>query len=142
MIYQFISFSFEITNSRMKSSKISSAPYRARVRRLSKSQLLSIHRANNIRFLRVKIEKVRPTSSTSQQLNKSDFQSASDTNLYGISSIPSRSCIKRIDLSDIQSIHTKKSWKPHTALLKEIPLIQLTNPGSIEVNLFISIKSA
>jgi len=126
----------------MKSSKISSAPYRARVRRLSKSQDLSIHRANNIRFLRVKIGKVPQTASTSQQLNKNDFQSASDMKLLRISSTPSRSCIKRIDLSDIQSIHTKKSWKPHTALLKEILPIQLTNPGSIEVSLFISIKSA
>jgi hypothetical protein len=132
----------------MKSSQISSASYRARVRWISKSQLLSVHRDNNIRFRRVKIENVRRTSSKSQQLNKSDSQSVHHATTFDFQSksdikfnrISSRPCIKRIDLSDIQSIYDKKSWKPHIALLKEISPIQLTNPGSTQVSLFINIR--
>jgi hypothetical protein len=143
---------FQTTDSRMKLSQISLSPYRARVRRLSKSQLPSVHHANNIRLLRIQTVKVSHISSAPQQLNKSDtqsahhattidFQSASDTKLSRISSTHSRSRIKRIDLGDIQSIHAKKSWKSHIKLSKKISFIQLTNSGSTQVSLSVNMKS-
>jgi hypothetical protein len=122
----------------MELSRISSAPYRARVRRVSKSRLSSVHRANSVRFRSIRVVNGHHISSASQQLSKKDSQSAhhattirsepaSDIKLSRISSTPSRPLIKRIDRSNIQSIHDNKSLKLHTEVLNKISRIRSTD---------------
>ncbi len=119
----------------MELSRISSGPYRARVRRLSKSQLVSVHRVNSVRSRSIRIAQVSHTSSARQQLSKSNSQSpqhatiidselASNITLSRISSTPWRSRTKRIDRSNIQSVHDNKSLQLHTTSLKKISRIQ------------------
>ncbi|CAF4220091.1 unnamed protein product, partial [Adineta steineri] len=105
----------------METSRISSVPYRARVRRLSKSQLSSVHRTTSVRSRPIaKVRRIPPApqrlsqhdSQSAHHVTNIDFELTSDIMPSRISSTSSWLPIKRIDRRNIQSTQYHRRVMP------------------------------